>query len=182
VLYEMASGRRPFREDLPTHLIDDILHKIPEPPKKSDGKPNAFEAVISRCLAKEAAHRFQTAKEVMAELEAFGVGGASKELRPRQARLETGIGVAALAAVALIGIAFRSNLRGALVRLGLVVMRGELGRWQCCRSAMCPATHNRNICGWNDRRVDDGFGADCGTASHIANFCDAIQGFQEAGE
>jgi len=72
VLYEMASGRRPFREDLPTHLIDDILHKTPEPPKKSDGKPSAFEAVISRCLAKEAADRFQTAKEVMAELEAFG--------------------------------------------------------------------------------------------------------------
>jgi serine/threonine protein kinase len=35
VLYEMTSGKRPFREDLPTHLIDDILHKIPEPPKKS---------------------------------------------------------------------------------------------------------------------------------------------------
>jgi len=127
VLYEMASGRRPFREDLPTHLIDDILHKTPEPPKKSDGKPSAFEAVISRCLAKEAAHRFQTAKEVMAELEAFGAGGASKELRPRRARWKTGIGVAALAAVALIGIAFRSNLRGALVRLGLVGDAGGIG-------------------------------------------------------
>jgi len=46
-------------------------------------------------------------------------GGASKELRPRQTRWKTGIGVAALAAVALIGIAFRSNLRGALVRLGM---------------------------------------------------------------
>ena len=32
VLYEMTAGRRPFREDLATHLTDDILHQVPPAP------------------------------------------------------------------------------------------------------------------------------------------------------
>jgi TolB-like protein/Tfp pilus assembly protein PilF len=74
--------------------------------------------VILKCLEKDAANRFQTAKEVMAELEGFAERDAGKVLRPKRQSWKTGIGAAGLAAVAVIGFFYRSNLHGVLVRMG----------------------------------------------------------------
>jgi len=119
VLYEMTSGNRPFREDMPTHLIDDILHKIPAPPKRSGGEESVFEGVILKCLEKDASNRYQTAKEVMAALEGFVGGTASKEVQRRRGWWKGAIGAAGIAALAVVGFAYRSNLREVWMRLGM---------------------------------------------------------------
>ena len=51
VLYEMAAGKRPFREDISTHLIDDILHKMPPPlGRLGCGRPDRLDDITLKCL------------------------------------------------------------------------------------------------------------------------------------
>jgi eukaryotic-like serine/threonine-protein kinase len=75
VLYEMATGHRPFEERIPTALAGDIIHKPVLPPRKIRSKTSPkLEAVILRCLQKEQAKRYQSARELQSELERLGIG------------------------------------------------------------------------------------------------------------
>jgi eukaryotic-like serine/threonine-protein kinase len=72
VLYEAATGKRPFISTNSSTLIADILNKTPDPPSKLN--PNisvGFENVILRCLAKEPARRHQRASELSVALESI---------------------------------------------------------------------------------------------------------------
>ena len=65
VLYEVATGKRPFISTNSTALIAEILNKTPEPPSKLN--PNVsvgFETIILRCVAKDPARRYQRASEL----------------------------------------------------------------------------------------------------------------------
>ncbi|HEY6264249.1 MAG TPA: protein kinase [Candidatus Acidoferrum sp.] len=69
VLYEMIAGRRAFSEDLPSRLIDSILHQLPVPPRALNPRISPeLERVILKCLDKDPARRFQTAKELLVDL------------------------------------------------------------------------------------------------------------------
>jgi len=69
VLYEMTAGRRAFSEDLPSRLIDSILHQPPVPPRALNPRISPeLERVILKCLDKDPARRFQTAKELLVDL------------------------------------------------------------------------------------------------------------------
>lgn len=72
VLYEMAAGKRPFREDTASHLTDDILHQTPPPPG-SRGVPNRLGEIILRCVEKEPGKRYSSARELISDLEALSV-------------------------------------------------------------------------------------------------------------
>jgi serine/threonine protein kinase len=69
VLYETATAHRPFEEKVSTALAGDIIHKAPPPPRtlKSELAPK-LEAVILKCLEKNPANRYQSAKELAADL------------------------------------------------------------------------------------------------------------------
>jgi tetratricopeptide (TPR) repeat protein len=70
VLYEMTAGRRPFREGLPTHLTDDILHQVPPAPGHfRAGVPSELEQISLKCLEKDPANRYQSARELVSALE-----------------------------------------------------------------------------------------------------------------
>jgi serine/threonine protein kinase len=70
VLYEMATGHRPFREELAPRLVDDILHKLPPPPRELNPEiPIRLEEIILKCLEKNPANRYQLAKELFTDLE-----------------------------------------------------------------------------------------------------------------
>jgi eukaryotic-like serine/threonine-protein kinase len=75
VLYEMATAHRPFEEKVPTALADDIIHKAPPPPSnlRSELSPK-LEAVILKCLEKEPAKRYQSARELQSDLERLSMG------------------------------------------------------------------------------------------------------------
>jgi serine/threonine-protein kinase len=72
VLYEMASGVRPFRGGTGFELSSEILSATPEPlpPGPSGELPAQLQAVIDRCLQKEPDRRYRSASEVRAALEA----------------------------------------------------------------------------------------------------------------
>src|ERR1700730_16682716 len=56
VLYEMATGHRPFEERAPTALAGDIIHKAPRAPRSMKSElSHKLEAVILKCLEKEKA-------------------------------------------------------------------------------------------------------------------------------
>jgi len=106
VLYEMASGRRPFHGQTGFALSSAILN---EPtPTLPAGVPDGLRSVIERCLAKEPAERYQRAAEVHAALEALASGATVPPRRaparraPRQLWLAAGLVV--LAAVVTVAI------------------------------------------------------------------------------
>ena len=69
VLYEMASGRRPFEGQSSAELASAILRDTP--PALGDAPelpPGASGPVIRRCLEKDARQRLQTARDVGNEL------------------------------------------------------------------------------------------------------------------
>src|SRR5262245_50906249 len=93
VLYEMATGRRPFDQKLPTALVDDIIHKQPLPPKHlRRDLSSRLQLVIRKCLEKEPSNRYQSVRELQTDLTRISVGEAPvatrwKWLRPAVALL-----------------------------------------------------------------------------------------------
>jgi serine/threonine protein kinase/Tol biopolymer transport system component len=70
VLYEMATGHRPFTEQFAPKLIDEILHKLPVPPRNLNRHVSQrLQLVILKCLEKEPAKRYQGAKALHEDLE-----------------------------------------------------------------------------------------------------------------
>jgi TolB-like protein/cytochrome c-type biogenesis protein CcmH/NrfG len=70
VLYEMATGRRPFLGRNAAALITSILRDDPIPPTRlNDAYPPRLDRLVSRCLEKDPAHRLPTAHDLLWELE-----------------------------------------------------------------------------------------------------------------
>jgi serine/threonine protein kinase/tetratricopeptide (TPR) repeat protein len=68
VLYEMATGRLPFQENLSSALIDDIIHKEPPAPGRlRHDLPPGIEQAILKCLEKEPGNRYQSARELLVD-------------------------------------------------------------------------------------------------------------------
>lgn len=68
VLYEMATGRRPFLGSGPA-LIDAILHQPPPPPSEVNAQISwGLEAIILKCLEGEPALRYHSAREIAVDL------------------------------------------------------------------------------------------------------------------
>ncbi len=100
LLYEMATGARPFPRTLPTLLVDDVFHKAPPPPGRlqPDLSPQ-LEAIILKCLDKEPDNRYQSAKELLVDLRRLS-GGPNTVVGPRMFHLQKR--VSKLAALLLI--------------------------------------------------------------------------------
>ncbi len=75
VLYEMSSGRLPFRGATGFALSSAILREAPAP--LPEYVPQALRTVVHRCLTKEPAQRYQHAREVHAALETMSTTGAT---------------------------------------------------------------------------------------------------------
>jgi eukaryotic-like serine/threonine-protein kinase len=122
VLYEMATGRRPFCEPVATRLVDDILHKLPSSPVKWNAGVSAqLEAIILKCLEKDPENRYQSAKELLVDLRRLAGSSVSvpqiRETHPR-GRLFWRFGVPALVvAVAIPAFVVGLNVDGVRDRL-----------------------------------------------------------------
>jgi TolB-like protein/Tfp pilus assembly protein PilF len=70
MLYEMATGRRPFGGDTTTELLAAILRDEPEPPSARHPElPPELDRILEHCLGKDPADRFDSTLELRKELE-----------------------------------------------------------------------------------------------------------------
>ena len=72
ILYEMATGRRPFRGNTAAETISSILRDSPRPVTEArQDVPRHLTRIIDHCLQKDPRDRFQTARDVYNQLRAL---------------------------------------------------------------------------------------------------------------
>jgi serine/threonine protein kinase len=81
LLYELATGDRPFQGQTKFEVTSAILERAPQPLPAS--VPAGLRSVIERCLAKEPGERYQRGSEVRAVLEAIQAGSFTPAQPPR---------------------------------------------------------------------------------------------------
>jgi Tol biopolymer transport system component/tRNA A-37 threonylcarbamoyl transferase component Bud32 len=70
MLYEMLTGRRPFAGDTKLSTLAAIVNQEPRPVKQVvEGLPAELDRVVTRCLRKDPARRFQTMADLKVTLE-----------------------------------------------------------------------------------------------------------------
>ncbi|MGO9010694.1 MAG: protein kinase domain-containing protein [Bryobacteraceae bacterium] len=80
VLYEMATGTRPFRGDSAMSVISSILKDSPPAPAEvNPAVPRDLDRIVRRCLVKDAARRYQSAVDLHSDLEDLQLRAASGE-------------------------------------------------------------------------------------------------------
>jgi serine/threonine protein kinase len=110
LLFEMATGKRPFDDTQSGRLTDAILHAPVTPPTQLQPRLNPeLERITLKCLERDPENRYQLAKEVAIDLRRLGVSTTARQqpapLRrgpgPSWQRAVTGgIALAAIAAAA----------------------------------------------------------------------------------
>ena len=107
LLYEMATGRRPFQGESSADVWSAILTGAPQDPSELNAAlPPGLSAIVGRLLEKDPALRHQSARDLLSELERMRRGGATATLaaarpagRARSRLLLVGLAAAALLAV-----------------------------------------------------------------------------------
>jgi hypothetical protein len=134
VLFEMVSGRRPFGGDSRATLMAAIV--AGDPPSFSALQlriPDALERLIRRCLAKRPDDRWQTARDLAAELRWIAEGGL----------------VATVAAPRTGGRTLRTALLGGLAGAALTAIVGAAALWWASSTSgiaeYSPVTFRRGI-------------------------------------
>ncbi len=111
VLYEMATGQRPFAEVERWQLIGAILRSTPQPPCALNPRVSPeLERIIAKCLEKEPENRYQSARELGVDLRRMGTPSASIAVRATEPKrpgriakaVMVGVGVLVLGGVSLI--------------------------------------------------------------------------------
>jgi Tol biopolymer transport system component/serine/threonine protein kinase len=83
ILYEMATGQRPFKGDSSAHVISSILRDTPNTVTDlNDRLPRHLARIIRRCLQKDPKRRFQTALDLRNELEELRGEVQAGEVQP----------------------------------------------------------------------------------------------------
>lgn len=104
VVYEMLSGSPAFSSDSAADTLAAILTKEPPPLSVSNPDiPGALDRIVGHCLEKDPDHRFQSARDLTFDLEAFSTAsGPAMALEGKRVVVSKRLALAA-AAVALCG-------------------------------------------------------------------------------
>jgi serine/threonine protein kinase/tetratricopeptide (TPR) repeat protein len=98
ILFEMVTGKRAFRGDTPADTISAILAAPLPMFGSSSGAPPALTSAVRKCLEKDPSRRFQSARELLAALEAISDvrSGPSTASAPQSASLASPTSIAVL--------------------------------------------------------------------------------------
>lgn len=115
MLYELLTGRPPFRAETGEETVRQVLSEDPVPPSRLNGKvPRDLETVCLKCLHKEPRHRYQAAAVLAQDLRRF-LRGEAVTARPlglfhrcarrirRQPALAAAVALVTVLTVSLIG-------------------------------------------------------------------------------
>ena len=82
ILVELATGKRAFSGDTITAVYTRVLTGEPELPEPDSAElPNELVSIVSRCLRKEPAERFQSVHQLIAALAPFAPPASAQALR-----------------------------------------------------------------------------------------------------
>jgi eukaryotic-like serine/threonine-protein kinase len=114
VLYEMATGKRPFGDAAGPQLITAILEAQPSPPRSRNHRVSpGLESVILKALDKNPNRRYQSARELRVDLERLSDGAVPRAQQSRRSWLSAG----GAALVSLLALLVGLNVGGARDRL-----------------------------------------------------------------
>ena len=101
ILYEMATGRRPFRREVPAQTLVAIIRDEPPPVTEVNPEvPAGLARIIRRCMAKKPGDRYTSTADLAADLARLG---ASTATAPRRSPWRLGTVAAAIfAAIAAV--------------------------------------------------------------------------------
>ena len=124
VLYNMATGRLPFRGETPAALASSILRDEPiAVAQQTDNYPAAIGDVIAKCLRKAPGSRFATSDEVWRTLATIRDARGEPSSRPRRRLVPFAAGFAVAAALAMAAVSFRGPVNPSTSR---TVARGPM--------------------------------------------------------
>jgi serine/threonine protein kinase/photosystem II stability/assembly factor-like uncharacterized protein len=84
ILYEMLTGRPPFRADTTLETLHQVATHKPVPPSRLQPQvPSELEAVCLRCLEKESARRYASAEDLADDLRRFLAMSSGQAHTPR---------------------------------------------------------------------------------------------------
>ena len=105
VLYEMATGKRPFADRSGPQLISAILETPPSPPtSRNHAISPALESIIVKALDKEPDRRYQSARELRVDLERLSSGVVP--VQPARVPSKVPFAIAAVILLLLVGAGF----------------------------------------------------------------------------
>jgi len=87
ILHEMVTGKKPFPQETRSEIMHAIFDKQPEPVRSLGADiSEGLERIISKCLEKEPANRYPSAKELIADLNQVESGDLSSLIagKPRR--------------------------------------------------------------------------------------------------
>ena len=125
LLYEMATGERPFRGESVVSVLSSILRDVPRPLAEINPRlPREFTRIVRRCLAKDPDERYQSAKDLRLDLEDLRQDLSSSDQAPAEGPRHAG----------------GSRRRLAVVAAGLVAAGGigALAAWLWMRATTAP--------------------------------------------
>jgi serine/threonine protein kinase len=143
MLYEMLTGRRPFRGNTANEVFDEILWRAPKPPRQIDDRiPEAVEAICLKCLAKDVDDRYTSAASLVddlrRELVLLGDGTQTPEDSPSETMKRTGREFVAQLNFGKFGCGLTMTLASLLLVVGVAILRNrapyELAQHDSARS------------------------------------------------
>ncbi len=109
VIYEMLTGKIPFRGDYNQAIIYSILNEEPQPLSKTE---EGLEHIISKALKKDPEERYQSAGEIAEELRTISQGGEVKRVKAKGSKLPWIVAGAAVIVIAIALYLFMPTSKG----------------------------------------------------------------------
>ncbi len=133
MLYEMISGKKPFRGPTTSDVIVEILTKEPKSLDKFKQLPIELKEIITRCMQKKRQLRYQSARDVQTDLQALkqqidsGANVSTAKIRQDHSRgiyRNVLLGLSIIAIVVAIGFMFysRSGTKTSAVKIKSVAV------------------------------------------------------------